>query len=90
MFPVTASKIKNTPNLDRDLFKAVVTSASEERIFFGDRLFHKCQRQRFLSPPSEAAVMGCSQEPDTGIFLDNRSGISFISVQIGRSEHELY
>lgn len=55
-FPVTVVKIKNTPNLERDLFKAVVTNASEERIFFEDRLFCKCQRWRFLSPPSEAAV----------------------------------
>lgn len=34
--PSTVVKIKNSPNLERDLFKAVVTNASKERIFFGD------------------------------------------------------
>lgn len=89
-FPATVVKIKNTPKLERDLFKAVVTNASEERIFFGDRLFCKCQRERLLSPPSEAAVNRLQSGARYWGFQGNRSGISFISVQIGRSEHELY
>ena len=83
-FPVTVVKIKNTPDLDRELFKAVVTNASEERMFFGDRLFCKCQRQRFLSPPSEAAVTGCSQEPDTGILWI--TGLGFHLFQFKQEE----
>lgn len=33
-FPVMVVKIKNTQNLGRDLFKAVVTNASEESILW--------------------------------------------------------
>lgn len=48
-FPVTVVKIKNTQGLEGDLFKAIITSVHEERKFFGDGLFRKCQRQSFCA-----------------------------------------
>lgn len=49
-FPVTVVKIKNSQSLEGDLFKAIVTSIHEERKFFGDGLFRKCQSQSFCAP----------------------------------------
>lgn len=69
VFPVTVVKIKNSPNLEKDLFKAAVTNASERIILFGDRLFHKYQRPGFLLPPSEQQLQAAVRS-QTGIFWE--------------------
>lgn len=64
-FPVTVVKVKNTQKLEGDLFKAIVKSIHEERKFFGDGLFRKCQRQSFCPLPSEVTVR-CRGQPGAG------------------------
>lgn len=77
MFPVPVVKIKNSPNLEKVLFKAVVTNASEKIIFFEDSLFHKYQRPRFLLPPSEQPLQAVVRT-QIGIFWRTGLGLSEI------------
>lgn len=69
VFPVTV--------VEKDLFKAVVTNAREKIILFGDRLFHKYQRPRFLLPPSEQQPQNVIRS-HIGIFW--RTGLGLCKI----------
>lgn len=77
VFSVTVVKIKNNPNLEKDLFKAVVTNVSEKIVLLGDRLFHKYWRPGFLLPPSEQQLQAAVRS-QTGIFW--RTGLGLCRI----------